>query len=206
MNGYLQGGLGGSSGLGFNALSNMGAITDVDGSPIDPTQWLEKMFWDRRSWGAAVTAGQTNNYFAREGNNTTRDTNMLTASQFPAGTRVIITTIQVIPAADVTLADLVLLQNNLWLYSYVDEQEGFQAPIWHTPAGAGPSGYTTRNATDIVTNGVPNPNGVVPLATPIIVDRQSTFQIRITSPAAITLSGAQNIEVACRCLVSRRIG
>lgn len=193
-------------GLGFNAASGMGAILDVDGQPIDPKQWLEKFYWDRRSWGAAVTAGQTNNYFSREGNNTTRDTNMLTPSQFPAGTRVIVTTLQVIPAAGVTRDDLILLQDNLWLYSYVDEQEGFQAPIWHTPAGAGVVGFTTRTATDVVTNGTPAPMGVVPLATPIIVDRQSTFQIRITSPAAITLSTALNIEVACRCLVSRRIG
>ena len=195
-----------SAELGFNAASGMGAITDHNGTPIDPTQWLEKFYWDRRQWGTAVTAGQTLNYFAREGNTTNRDTNMITPSQFPAGTTVIVTTIQIVPAAGVTLADLILIQDNMWVYSYVDSVEGFQAPVALAPAGAGVVGYTTRNATDIVQNGAHSAVGVVPLATPIIVHRQSTFQIRIQCPAAITLGAQQNIEVGLRCLVSRRLG
>jgi hypothetical protein len=175
------------------------------GQPVDVRQYLEKFYWDRRSLGASITAGTTYNFFSREGGTDDRDTNMLQASQFPAGTEVIVGSIQITPPGGTTLADQILLVDNGWIYVYEGTQQTFQSPLQHCPGGTGIAGMTTRTATDVVTLGTPNPMAVVPMSTPPIIDRQTTYQVRMNFPDATTLAAARVVEIASRCLVSRRL-
>ena len=169
----------------------------VTHAPVDVTRYTETTVWDRRSLGAAITAGQTINYFTREGGTDLRDTNMTQASMVPSGQRWLVTTIQVTPTTAINRADMVLLQDNGILRLIRQEVTVFEAPLQHTPAGAGIQGATNVTAEQFVSNGMPSPMSLVPFSTGIELPNLIPFRVELVFPDATTLSAARNVESSC---------
>lgn len=64
------------------------------------------------------------------------------------------------------------------------------APVWNTPAGGGPAGFTTENNRHVITNGLATQEAILRLALPIGIGVRENFDVTLSIyPFAVLGSG-----------------
>jgi len=61
----------------------------------------------------------------------------------------------------------------------VGDKPMFFAPLWYAPAGGGPSGFTTNNSRQVITNGAASHEAILKLGKPIHVPARQNFNVQI---------------------------
>lgn len=131
------------------------------GRTIKLVEWREDSFYDTVQSPLAPTAGQSLEVFRDLTNKNLQHTNLRTSRRIPAGSEFICYRISVIPAQAigniVTLdADILKLCYAATLTFKLNDRLIQEGPLYKFQGGFGVTGSTTRNATGVVTIGVPS--------------------------------------------------
>lgn len=131
------------------------------GRTIKMVEWREDGFYDSVQAASAPTAGSSLEFFRDLSNKNLQFTNLRTARRIPAGSEFIMARVGVIIAqayANVvpTDDDLIKLAYAASLTFKINDRLITEGPAVNYQSGIGMSGTTTRNATGVVTTGVPS--------------------------------------------------
>jgi hypothetical protein len=72
----------------------------------------------------------------------------------------------------------------------------FSAPLWYVPAGGGPSGFTTENSRNVITNGVASDEAVMHLGKEIHVPARQNFKVTVEFFPFVRLGAGQTATYA----------
>ena len=157
-----------------------------------------------------VTAnnGDTEEYFFRSPESKTRvETNLRQFSQIQIGWILDVKRIRLKLMTDITVADAkILLKKSAVTYLKEGDIEIFTIPTDLLAAGSGIYGFTTNNATDIVSLGLPSLSAVTPLPFPLTISGGKTFQFRIQwNPALSGLAASQDLQMTLEGVLRREV-
>jgi hypothetical protein len=105
----------------------------------------------------ATPIGAQNQFLAGNAQNTKLQTNMTKKNEFPPPRCLLLASICIQYSPRMTFADIQLVEDSAYLEFKISEKIFHEGYLRDFPAGAGISGSTTTNGTDIVNNGVPAP-------------------------------------------------
>lgn len=74
----------------------------------------------------------------------------------------------------------------------VGDKPMFTAPLWYTPAGGGPAGFTTENSRHAITNGVASHEAILKLGKDIHVPARQNFNVSIEFFPFVRLGAGQD--------------
>lgn len=132
------------------------------GRTIKLVEWREDDFYDSvQQASGAATAGTSLEVFRDLSNKNLQHTNLKTSRRIPAGSEFILARIGVVPAQAigntlVTDDDIIKLAYAATMTFKLNDRLITEGPLYKYQSGYGVTGSTTRNATGVVTIGVPS--------------------------------------------------
>lgn len=136
---------------------------------IKLVEWREDDFYDTvltvnsgtMGTAATITAGQSQEFFRDLSNKNLQHTNLKTARRIPAGSEFIMARIGIVPCQamgnDLPSDDQIIkLAYAATLTFKINDRLVSEGPLFKYQSGYGVTGSTTRNATGVVTIGVPS--------------------------------------------------
>lgn len=105
-------------------------------------------------------------------------TNMTNENRLPAPQAFSIMGFRLRYREDILLADLISLISGFALEFQLGDKIYNRAPFWFYNAGGGIDGFSTNNATQVLTNGEPGREAAHTLAIPIVIENQMNFSAR----------------------------
>jgi hypothetical protein len=105
----------------------------------------------------ATPIGSQNQFLPNNAPNTKLQTNMTKKNEFPAPRCLLLNSICFQYSPRMTLADIQVVEDSAYIELKISEKIFHEGYLRDFPAGAGISGFTTNNGTDIVNNGIPAP-------------------------------------------------
>jgi hypothetical protein len=70
-----------------------------------------------------------------------------------------------------------LMAYGVYFQLNVGDKPMFFAPVWYSPAGGGPSGFTTENARHVITNGIASHEAILLLGKDVHIPARQNFNI-----------------------------
>ncbi len=92
---------------------------------------------------------------------TKQQTNLEEVSKLSAPKHFNTTSLQIVFAVNMSLADITSAMNNFWLEFWISDKIYAEGPLFKFPGGSGLAGYSVVSGQQTWTNGVPNPCAVV---------------------------------------------
>lgn len=152
--------------------------------------------YDTITYAASATVTQTNSYFFTNvgptAGKTYAQTNMAQQQKLDAPEAFSVFAIRLGWSEDILRSDLQTLLNS-WDYTFWLGQKWYQrANIRHFASGWGISGFSTKTAESVYTNGWPSISAMHGLAVKLVIANQMTFYAYLEGATSQTLSGSGN--------------